>query len=181
MASTKKVLLWMFVFVPAGIIGIVLLVAVFGAVFGGPSAEEKARFDSLMTHDPAFRDSVEQARATRDSIKQAKKEARAQEKAEEERLARDPLAGEGTMAGIIAEDFVEGRLKFPKTADFSMFSKKDAYLGDGRYDCRGEVEAQNAFGVPSDYVYRAILRYKGGESSDIRNWELVDISLSEKR
>ena len=82
-----------------------------------------------------------------------------------------------TMAKIQCQDFVRDNLRSPSSADFPFFAGGAVAMGNNAYMVRSYVDAQNAFGaaIRNDYVCQ--IRFTGGESADIRNWDLIDLQI----
>ena len=82
-----------------------------------------------------------------------------------------------TVAFMIAKDFIKERLKSPSTANFDYdYSWK--VLGNKTYIIISNVDAQNSFGAKLKNKFYVKLKFKGGEDVDIKNWELIDLNLS---
>jgi hypothetical protein len=78
-------------------------------------------------------------------------------------------------AWVMAQQFVKDGLKSPGSADFGSvfgeYQKADdcvTDLGDGKYQVRGWVDAQNAFGATLRSNFTVTLKYVGGG-----NWQAV--------
>lgn len=79
-------------------------------------------------------------------------------------------------AFVISQEFVKKELKFPNTADFpSTYKVYD--LNNNSYRVSSFVNAQNDLGVKVKTNFIIELKFKGGEWSDSRNWELLKREL----
>lgn len=78
------------------------------------------------------------------------------------------------MAHVMSEDFVKARLKSPGTAKFQMYDPANVRdLGDGVYEVRGYVDAQNGFGATIRNRYYCKLRYAGNDKWIAEKVELL--------
>lgn len=82
---------------------------------------------------------------------------------------------------LMSKDFIKQDLTFPDEAEMSAFDCSSETNSDGSYTILRKVKAQNAFGVESSYVYKVRLRFNGGITTDINNWELIGIISEEYR
>lgn len=78
-------------------------------------------------------------------------------------------------AFIISQIFVQERLVAPATANFSWLESNSWTFFDTIFVISGYVDAQNYFGAQVRTTYTCKLRYKGGEWTDIQNWEFIDM------
>ena len=72
-------------------------------------------------------------------------------------------------AGIISENFVKDRLKFPAEVEFNK-DIRGQELSDTTFIVYQKFNAKNAFGVKVSYVYKAKMVFLGGDWADINNW-----------
>ena len=84
------------------------------------------------------------------------------------------------IAVLQAETYVKAALVSPSTADFPFLDFKSEYLGSGRYRVYSYVDSQNAFGATVRTDWTATLKYTGGTSADINNWELEELFIDGK-
>jgi hypothetical protein len=78
-------------------------------------------------------------------------------------------------AWIMAEKFIEKRLKAPSTAKYSGVTKtKITDLGGGKYKVEGYVDAHNSFGAMIRNNYVCVLHYAGNQE-----WILDSLDLKE--
>lgn len=80
---------------------------------------------------------------------------------------------------VMSEDFIKSDLRYPDTVDFSMFDCSTENNSDGSYTILRKVSAKNGFGVESSYIYKVKLGFKGGNTVDINDWELISIESEE--
>ncbi len=80
---------------------------------------------------------------------------------------------------IISKDFIERNLRYPSSADFSMFDCSKEQNADGSYTVLRKVGAKNAFGVESEFIFKVRFGFKGGNDVDINDWELINIQSEE--
>ena len=88
------------------------------------------------------------------------------ELAEERR--REQQYGSRSMAWIMAQDFVEARLKSPGSASYGdwleqNYSDNVTDLGEGLYHTRGWVDSQNGFGAMLRSNFLCTLQYNGND------------------
>ncbi len=96
----------------------------------------------------------------------------AQEKAE--RLVKDLKL----HAFGICKKVVEQSLKAPATAEFSGFTWESVRKRPmDVFEVRSYVDAQNSFGAQIRTNFSCRLHYRGGNSLDGNNWELMDSSI----
>lgn len=81
----------------------------------------------------------------------------------------------------MSKDFIKKDLHYPNSADFSMIDCSVENNSDGSYTILRKVSAQNAFGVESSFVYKLTIGYKGGEWTDLNNWELLNMRSEEMK
>jgi hypothetical protein len=144
---------------------VMVVVAIVGCGDAKERAEARERYLASLT--PEQKDSVLKRESfVSDSV--AKHEA--------EQQADKKLQGKELEATVFAKMLVTKRLKFPKTADFETRVSEKYYLG-GVYEISGTVEAQNAFGVPSEYVYMVKVKYNGGPADNTGSWEAVTVEV----
>lgn len=76
-------------------------------------------------------------------------------------------------AKTICEQFVSRRLKAPRGASFShVWDTEILGSGDGPYEVRGFVDAQNSFGALLRNPYTCSVEAAGGES-----WKLLELDM----
>lgn len=80
---------------------------------------------------------------------------------------------------LMSEDFIKRDLKFPDEADFPFLDCNSTDNGNGTYTVLRKISAKNAFGVEKKYIYKVEMRYNGGISVDINNWELISLRSEE--
>lgn len=79
------------------------------------------------------------------------------------------------MAWVMAQSFVEDRLKSPSTAKFPQHSDETVVpLGNGQFLVSGYVDAQNSFGATVRSDFTCTLQQNG------ENWKLLDISMTQR-
>lgn len=74
-----------------------------------------------------------------------------------------------TRAGIMSEDIVRGKMKFPDEVEFDN-DYRGKEVSDKEFEVYQKFTAKNAFGVKSSYVYKIQMVYIGGEWADSKNW-----------
>jgi len=81
-------------------------------------------------------------------------------------------------AYIIAQDFVKSKLKYPKDADFYMdvVHESKSY---GTCILLGKVDAKNAYGMTTRYVYKIWLSHNGKEWTDKYNWKFTKLIIED--
>lgn len=82
---------------------------------------------------------------------------------------------------VMSEDFIKKDLRYPKTADFSMFDCSHEQNSDGSYTILRKVGAKNAFGVESEFIYKITIAFTGGNQYDINDWILIRMQSEEYR
>ena len=80
---------------------------------------------------------------------------------------------------VISEDFIKQDLRYPKSADFSIFDCKSERKSDGSYTVLRKVSAKNALGVESEFIYKVNFGFIGGSEVDMNNWKLLSIQSEE--
>ena len=76
-------------------------------------------------------------------------------------------------ARIMANKFVENRLKAPSTADFASHSNSTiTEISNGRFRVRSYVDAENSFGAKVRTNFTAVVEHQGGSS-----WELISLDM----
>lgn len=80
---------------------------------------------------------------------------------------------------VMCQRFVEARLKSPKTADFPFLDRPSVARDGSSFVVRSYVDAQNAFGATLRSNFVCKVTHKGGEESDVRNWSLDDLAISQ--
>ena len=83
------------------------------------------------------------------------------------------------LACVVSEDFIKLDLRYPSTADFSMFDCTADKNDDNSYTVLRKVGAKNAFGVSSEFIYKVKIGFVGGLDADINNWKLLSIRSEE--
>lgn len=83
------------------------------------------------------------------------------------------------MAVVQCQNYVKMRLKAPGTADFPFLDHDVTPMGSDTYLVRSYVDAQNGFGAMLRSNYRCQIRYTGGEDAETRNWQLIDLQMSQ--
>lgn len=84
-------------------------------------------------------------------------------------------------ACAMSEDFIKRDLNYPNSADFNFLDCNSTNDGNGEYTVLRKITAKNAFGVSKDYIYKVVLKYKGGVAVDNNNWEVVSMRKEEYR
>lgn len=74
-----------------------------------------------------------------------------------------------TRAGIMSEDIVRGKMKFPDEVEFDN-DYRGKEISDKEFEVYQKFTAKNAFGVKSSYVYKIQMVYISGEWADSKNW-----------
>lgn len=93
--------------------------------------------------------------------------------------SKNTPADESSMAHIQCKEFVRGRLKAPSSAEFTFLDFAATKYGDNNYVIRSYVDAQNSFGAKLRNSYVCSVKWNGGSDSDIQNWELISLDISE--
>ncbi len=77
-------------------------------------------------------------------------------------------------AFTIAQDFIESRLKCPRTAKWPWisYSKVTVHLGNGRYQISSYLDAQNGFGALVRTHFICTVEHIGGD-----RWRLVNLTM----
>ena len=79
-------------------------------------------------------------------------------------------------AFTITKFLVKEKLAAPATADFPHVPDRADYLGDSLFRIVSYVDAQNKVGATVRTQYGATVHYKGGEWSNLNNWEILDFT-----
>lgn len=75
-------------------------------------------------------------------------------------------------ASVMAESFVEKRLKAPSTADFASYSSSQVTeLGGNKYKVVSYVDSENGFGAMIRTNFEVVVRDNGDET-----WNLISIN-----
>jgi len=91
-----------------------------------------------------------------------------------------------SAASIQAQGYVKKALKSPSTAKFPGLWE---LVNDGvvayeektnRYEIVSYVDSQNSFGATIRSNWSVVLKYLGGDDSDIRNWQLEKMIIDNK-
>lgn len=82
---------------------------------------------------------------------------------------------------VMSEDFIKRDLRYPNTANFSIFNCSSEQNSDGSYTVLRKVSAKNAFGAESEFIYKVRIGFTGGNEVDINNWKLIGIISEEYR
>ena len=91
-----------------------------------------------------------------------------------------------SMASIQAKEYVKKSLKSPSTAKFpGLWDLANdgvvAYEKEtNRYEIVSYVDSQNSFGATIRSNWSVVLKYLGGDDSDIRNWQLERMIVDDK-
>lgn len=83
-----------------------------------------------------------------------------------------------STAIVHARTFVRERLISPASARFITENYR-VEPGEHTFRVWGQVDAANRYGVAIRHNYVVILQFTGGSDLEIRNWQLVEISLTE--
>lgn len=76
-------------------------------------------------------------------------------------------------AWVMCQQFIEERLRSPKSADYPAgYDRYTTDLGGGRYRVKAYVDAQNAFGVEIRTPFECTVKYAGNEK-----WILEDLKM----
>jgi hypothetical protein len=75
-------------------------------------------------------------------------------------------------ASVLARRFVKKFLKSPSTSDFPFLDFSVLELGNNYYSVQSYVDSQNSFGATIRTNWKAVIKYNGGNESDINNWTL---------
>lgn len=88
----------------------------------------------------------------------------------EEKAHREKF-GDELGAWVIAQEFVNDRLKSPGTADYGWQTTDECVtdLGRGRYAVKGWVDSQNSFGGTVRIHFSLTVKYLGNDK-----WQLED-------
>lgn len=86
-----------------------------------------------------------------------------------------------SKVSTICELIVENRLKSPKTAEFEKYRDQEIgkFEGEETYQVLSYVDAQNSFGALIRTHYECVVSYKGGEWTDLSNWDLEKLEVDE--
>lgn len=146
------------------------------SLFETAMAEYESQMETYRKQHEAYESALSRREEARQAIAAFEEEKRLKELSSVSRS--DKIA-----AWVMAQDFVKKFLRAPSTADFgSVFGEYQdpqkcvKYLGSGRYQVRGWVDSQNAFGatIRSDFLIE--LQDKGDD-----RWGLVETPLIESR
>lgn len=89
--------------------------------------------------------------------------------------AADEARDRKIMAYVMAQDFVEQRLKSPGSADFPTFEESFAEdLGSGKWRVRSYVDSQNSFGALVRSDFTVLLR----DDPNSETWHLEDVTIN---
>lgn len=84
-------------------------------------------------------------------------------------------------AFIIAQNYIEDRLKTPSVAEFDSYNKNLVKnLGNNSYEVLMRVDSQNEDGAMVRKYYKCWLKYQGGNPLYKYSWELEDIKFEEQ-
>ncbi len=76
-------------------------------------------------------------------------------------------------AWVMCQQFVEDRLRSPKSADYpGGYDRYTTDLGGGRYRVKAYVDAKNAFGVELRTKFECTVKYSGN-----KKWTLEDLKM----
>lgn len=81
-----------------------------------------------------------------------------------------------TRAGIMSEDIVRGKMKFPDEVEFDN-DYRGKEVSDKEFEVYQKFTAKNAFGVKSSYVYKIQMVYISGEWADSKNWSYDKLTI----
>ncbi len=95
-------------------------------------------------------------------------------RARAEKGAYEQKCGEKAMALVMAQGFVQKKLRAPATADFPASLDGVLMLECGHWRVDSYVDAQNGFGALIRTSYRAEMR-----KNDAETWELILLTLDE--
>lgn len=76
---------------------------------------------------------------------------------------------------IMVEEFIKQDLSNPNTLEHSVFDCNKESTGYNTWTVLTKISAKNAFGVSQEYIYKVVMKYKGGIDVDIKNWELISM------
>ncbi len=91
-----------------------------------------------------------------------------------------------SMASIQAKEYVKKSLKSPSTAKFPGLWElaNDGVVAyekeTNKYEIISYVDSQNSFGAMIRSNWNVVLKYLGGDDSDIRNWQLERMIIDDK-
>jgi len=78
-------------------------------------------------------------------------------------------------AWVMCQQFVEDKLKSPKSADFPWgYSDYTTHLGNGKYRINAYVGAQNTFGADARTQFQCVVQY-----ADDEKWRLESLTFGE--
>jgi len=83
-----------------------------------------------------------------------------------------------TMAFIQCKEFVKRQLHSPATANFPLLDYASRKDDINTYSIKSYVDAQNGFGATVRTNYTCKVQFLGGSDSAIKNWTLIDLSLT---
>ena len=85
-------------------------------------------------------------------------------------VVREERLPDDVTVAVMAQDYVDDRLKAPRTAEFER--PRIEHLGGGQFVVTGYVDAENSFGAMIRNTYRVEL-----STTDGVNWRLGDLRL----
>lgn len=71
---------------------------------------------------------------------------------------------------IISQDFVKQKIMYPENTEFENDVVHEI-VGTNQCNILAKFKTKNSFGVESEFVYKMTLSYKGGDWTDLNNWE----------
>lgn len=80
-------------------------------------------------------------------------------------------------AYIVSQQFVEEKLISPSSADFPWRGTNEVLREDGSFLIHSYVDSDNAFGANVRTNYECILRFRGGDWYDYRNWDVESFTF----
>lgn len=81
-----------------------------------------------------------------------------------------------TQASIKSEYYVKQKLSFSEEAKFEG-DRRGEETAKNEFTVYQQLTAKNAFGVKTLYTYKIKMKFKGGEWTDIENWEYADLII----
>ncbi|WP_270899598.1 hypothetical protein [Bacteroides xylanisolvens] len=81
-----------------------------------------------------------------------------------------------TRAGIVSEDIVKEKMKFPDEVEFNG-DYRGSEISENEFDVMQKFTAKNDFGVKSNYVYKIHMVYIQGEWTDKNNWSYSNLII----
>lgn len=158
----------------AGVIGILIM-----GSFAPPSEKEKAEKaaaeqlakmtpDERAAHDQKIEDEKLRVAAEKAAAEKAEADKKALAEANRDRSSE---------AFVYCRRYVERSLKAPSTADFPWSPDRTFILPDQTYVVKSYVDAQNGFGAMIRSQWHCKIKFMGGETMNVDNWQLKELEI----